>query len=352
VLIQALLDAPLFAAPPPGEPPPPTVASPVEAAAVEPAPRFAAPAWPVAEPQAAAPAESEWAKPKPFVPESVAAEPVIAPAAPEAASAAPAEPLSLAAAIAALVTPFSGPTSPVFRPEPPVPETMPAAQDPVTEAPPIHDEPIAASWVEPSPQPPFLVEPEAVAEPSPEPVAADDSQSRPRVRVVSAAEIDILPPQAEATSAKAEPLPFRSQFWDEEDGMNETGFAGPRQSAPPLQDVREIHAARAAVEQGDWFEALERDLFGSYQEESEVRAARPAPTPQPIESPTPTEEPLPPPQPIEQPQPAEEPLPTPQRIDTPSPTEIPTPPPVQPGQTADRNGDETLAVGQDEPRIY
>jgi CPA2 family monovalent cation:H+ antiporter-2 len=87
----------------------------------------------------------------------------------------------------------------------------------------------------------------------------------PGFRVVPASEIVILPPEPRPAEGAEEPAPvFRSEFWAEpaEAGDEPELFATTTASIPPLTDVHEAAAARAAVEDGSWLEALERDLFG------------------------------------------------------------------------------------------
>ena len=269
---------------------------------------------------------------------------------------------SLAAAIAELVTPRAEPDLPPAPPPetPSAPAVPPAAEaaaiEPVPSLPHEHAGEEVAPDVEREPiEAAEMTDPETIVAPESEPYS--EARPRPGVRVVPASEIVILPPEVgEGTTAGSEPLPFRSQFWDEEDSMEPELFPGQRRPAPPLQDVRDIHAARTAVEQGGWFEALERDLFGEPAEDlgaQPPRPGEPGPTPQPIETPMPQEEPLPPAQPIETPHPAEEPLPPAQPIETPTPIEIPSPtvPPSGPVAVAEVDA-EVDERGRREPRLY
>ena len=190
------------------------------------------------------------------------------------------------------------------------------------------------------------------AEAPAEPAASANPQ--PGFRVVPPADIFILPPDPSTRTGswgetdapvKEDSRPtFRSEFWDDPapGGEGESTPAGAAQS-PPMRDVHASEAARAAVEDGSWMAALERDLFGG--------DAPPAPTPQ--------EDPAPPPQPIETPRPQEDPAPAPQPIEQPTPQEIPgTPPPAVPPVTPPTRAewdDEDAAVdalGRREPRLY
>ena len=232
-------------------------------------------------------------------------------------------------------------------PPAPAAEPIEAAEDAGM---PVMDRP--APMRRPLEEPPLLTETEPPAE----------AQARPGVRVVPASEIVILPPElGEGTPAGSEPLPFRSQFWDEleEEGMAADIFTERRRPTPPLHDVRDLHASRTAAEQGDWFEALERDLFGGEAVEpgTQPRPEEPPPTPQPIETPTPQEEPQRPEQPIETPHPVEEPQPPAQPLETPVPIEIPSSPlpPAGPVAVDEGNGEpdgDVDALGRREPRIY
>jgi monovalent cation:H+ antiporter-2, CPA2 family len=257
----------------------------------------------------------------------------------------PATPIGLAPAEPGAVAAFP---APIFAA--PEPATEPEPAEPAPEAGTIAE----AVFAQFAPA-------EAEFEPPSEPGGAPP---RPGVRVVPASEIVILPPEPGAGDAAAPAPPlFRSEFWDEPDeaGAEPELFPGQRRPPGPMRDVREIEAARAAVEGGAWFEALERDLFGAQGEEEGAVPPRPSeepqPAPQPIETPTPQEEPLPSPQPIETPHPAEEPLPPSQPIETPAPIEIPNPtapPSYQPPLRDDREpGDESVdALGRREPRLY
>jgi len=193
-----------------------------------------------------------------------------------------------------------------------------------------------------------------------EPAAASAASG---FRVVPPSDIFILPPDPSARAGswgeaeapvKEEPRPtFRSEFWDDPatDRQGESTFAGAVRS-PQMRDVHASEAARAAVEDGSWMAALERDLFG---DETPTSHQDPDPTPRP-----PQEDPAPAPQPIETPRPEEDPAPQPQPIVRPTPQEIPgTPPPAVPpvtpptraGGDQDEDG-EVDALGRREPRLY
>jgi hypothetical protein len=183
--------------------------------------------------------------------------------------------------------------------------------------------------------------------------AAEAATAQAGVRVVPASQIDILPPEpaaSEASDDSAVPV-FRSAFWGEpEEGAS--GFAGTGGQAGALRDVQQEAAARAAMEDGSWLAALERDLFGAGSPQPEV----PQPAPQPIETPQPQEDPSPPAQPIETPRPQEDPVPSPQPIVPPQPPEIPpVTPPNQPPTRADGEllvEDEVDSLGRREPKLY
>jgi hypothetical protein len=201
---------------------------------------------------------------------------------------------------------------------------------------------------------PFTAAPTAFAD-----AESDSVPPRPSsFRVVSAAEIDILPPEAprwEPPPAAESAAPvFRSEYWSEPVEGEEIDFF-----RTPLKDIQQEQAARAAVEEGSWLEALERDLFGERASEDPLagtpsRPEAPPPVPQPIETPHPPEEPPPAPQPVRPPErPIEEPLPPQQPITTPNPPEIPTnqAPEVRPERREDAES-EADSQGRREPRLY
>jgi hypothetical protein len=184
----------------------------------------------------------------------------------------------------------------VVTPEPEPPEQTTIVAD--APAPPAPERP-HLHLVEPEPEP----EPEPFVAPAPEPAVRDDEPalaaaaagpqgldgeparaasaeagsmdeapsegSDGSFRVVSAAEIDILPPASNAETADEAVPRFKSEFWAEPT-EGHGGAAGPE---PDLIDVQQAAAARARLEEGSWLEALERDLFGTLGGEPDVTPA-------------------------------------------------------------------------------
>jgi CPA2 family monovalent cation:H+ antiporter-2 len=180
------------------------------------------------------------------------------------------------------------------EPEPPEQTTVvaDAPAPPAPERPHLHlvepePEPEPEPFVAPAPEPAIRDDEPALAAAAAEPQGLDGEPARAAsaeagsmgeapsegsdgsFRVVSAAEIDILPPASNAEAADEAVPRFKSEFWAEPT-EGHGGAAGPE---PDLIDVQQAAAARARLEEGSWLEALERDLFGTLGGEPDVTPA-------------------------------------------------------------------------------